>query len=305
MSSCHVLRRALARLGLCSLLGIAAHSVQAGEFTNFIGMRFVDVPAGNFVMGADNCKKELQRASQKNRAALTRGDENLSDLVSNCTKGLHYDIEARDDEAPPHSVSVGSFQLGVYEVTVGQYQAALKRSSKGRKTTGDDEYGDEVPVSNLSWNEVQQFIRWLNRNKPADDTGTYRLPSEAEWEYACQAGQHSRYCGGETAETLAWSRNNSLGPDYHPHKVGSKQANDFGLYDMSGNVWEWVQDCYQKNYDHAPADGSAIEQKHCPARVIRGGSYAGPTIMRAAYRNFDLPGARFKNVGFRIARTVN
>lgn len=284
-----------------SLTLLASPVVRADEFVNFIGMRFTDIPAGSFTMGAINCKKALRQRRHGNEASGEAGAED-------CTRHPRHDLEARDDEAPPHEVSLAAFQMGIHEVTASQFrrflQAGGSRQYPLKAFARTNTLGDPFPVVNVNWHEAQAFVRWLNQHKPASDPGVYRLPSEAEWEYACIDGTGQKYCGDNTPDGVAWNRDNTLGKESHPHAVGSRGANVFGLYDMSGNVWEWVQDCYRPNYDHAPADGRAVEEKRCAARVQRGGSYVGPYLMRAAYRNLDRPTVRYANVGFRVVRSL-
>jgi formylglycine-generating enzyme required for sulfatase activity len=152
-------------------------------------------------------------------------------------------------------------------------------------------------VENVSWDDIQLFIQKLN----ALTGKTYRLPSEAEWEYACRAGKDSPYCGGDHLYSVAWYGDNS---ESTTHPVGRKQANAFGLYDMSGNVWEWVQDWKHENYNGAPTDGSAWEGGG-KYRVLRGGSWNYDSQnLRAANRYDDGPSEWSNLSGFRLARTL-
>jgi formylglycine-generating enzyme required for sulfatase activity len=149
----------------------------------------------------------------------------------------------------------------------------------------------------VSWNDAQAFVRQLGQR-----TGkTYRLPTEAEWEYACRAGGQNEYCGGANIDRVAWYDKNSGGK---PHGVAGKQPNAWGLYDMSGNVWEWVEDCWNDSYNGAPADASAWASGDCRKHVMRGGSWNTEILrFRATFRNFD-DFNRFSFVGFRLARML-
>jgi formylglycine-generating enzyme required for sulfatase activity len=161
--------------------------------------------------------------------------------------------------------------------------------------------GPECPVENVRWNVVQEFIVKLNQK-----TGQkYRLPSEAEWEYAAKAGTTTEWSHGNDESKLgnyAWYRQNN---SYTTQVVGQKLPNAFGLFDMHGNVWEWTQDCWHETYAGAPTDGSAWTTG-CSGnnRVLRGGSWDYyPTILRSASRYRHDPDFRSESNGFRLART--
>jgi len=146
---------------------------------------------------------------------------------------------------------------------------------------------------------VQEFIAKLN----AQSGKQYRLPSEAEWEYACRAGATQRYCGGDNPDDLVWYGNEKVGKS--PHPVATRKPNAWGLYDMSGNVWEWVEDCYQNRYSEAQRDGRSHTSGQCEARVLRGGSWSNAAdTPRAANRYKRTVNDRFNNNGFRLAREL-
>ena|GEM_PF-835529 len=198
--------------------------------------------------------------------------------------------EGDSDEKPVHRVCLTqSYEIGKYEVTQAQWQKVMGDNPSQFK-------GDHKPVENVSWNEIQTFIRKLNQQTGLD----YRLPTEAEWEYACRSGgQDEKYCGGNNVDSLGWNYGNS---GHNAHPVGQKQANGLGLYDMSGNVLEWVSDRYG-DYSSAsvtdpkgPSSGSF--------RVYRGGSwYSNARNLRSAYRSYYSPDYRDDYLGFRLART--
>lgn len=182
------------------------------------------------------------------------------------------------DEKPVHTVRIGNpFAMGKTEVTQGQW-----RSIMGSNPSLFSSCGDDCPVEGVSWDDAKIFIQRLSVK-----TGkAYRLPSEAEWEYACRAGGTHTYCGGEDIDSVAWYKSNS---GNNTHSVATKQANAWGLHDMSGNVWEWVEDCWTKNYNGAPTDGNAWTSGGCDRRVLRGGSWAGkPPFARSANRFVDV-----------------
>jgi formylglycine-generating enzyme required for sulfatase activity len=203
------------------------------------------------------------------------------------------------DESPAHSVTLGQpFALGKTEITQGQWKAVM-----GNNPSSFENCGDTCPVEQVSWNDAKEFIGKLN----AKTGKQYRLPSEAEWEYACRAGGQNKYCGSDNPDSVAWygfyaTPKGNSGKTTNP--VATKQANAFGLYDMSGNVWEWVEDSYHANYNGAPTDGSAW-QGDGAKRVLRGGSWSyDPDGTRSAYRYSGTPAYRYDFIGFRVARTL-
>ncbi|MGO8756136.1 MAG: formylglycine-generating enzyme family protein [Gallionellaceae bacterium] len=192
-----------------------------------------------------------------------------------------------------HTVTFhNQFAIGKTEVTQGQWQAIM-----GNNPSNFGSCGDNCPVENVSWDDAQEFIRKLNTR-----TGKrYRLPSEAEWEAACRGGEEQQYCGSDNVGRVAWYTRNSGSAT---HSVAEKRANTFGLYDMSGNVWEWVQDSWHADYNGAPTDGSAWQGDRAK-RVLRGGSWFDlAQNVRAASRSGDRPARRIFDYGFRLARTL-
>jgi formylglycine-generating enzyme required for sulfatase activity len=196
-------------------------------------------------------------------------------------------------EKPVHRVTIAKpFAMGKTEVTQGQWKAVM-----GNNPSNFSNCGDACPVEQVSWNDVQGFLQKLN----AKTGKQYRLPSEAEWEYACSAGGKQEYCGSDYVDSIAWFSNNG---GFTTHPSAKKQANAWGLYDMSGNVGEWVEDSYHDNYNGAPTDGSAWPGDGA-IRVLRGGSWNyGPRGARVAYRGWFGPSFRSNRYGFRLARTL-
>ncbi len=198
-------------------------------------------------------------------------------------------------EKPAHRVEVGSFEIGKYEVTQALWQAVMGGNPSHFKGCS------ECPVEKVSWDDVQAFLQRLN----ALTGNRYRLPTESEWEYAARGGRQSggyKYAGGNDVGSVGWYSDNSGG---RTHPVGRKDANELGLHDMSGSVWEWVQDCLNGSHEGAPGDGRARERGDCSQRVARGGSWiSGPRYLRAAYRIWGTSGLRSGDLGFRIARTL-
>jgi formylglycine-generating enzyme required for sulfatase activity len=200
----------------------------------------------------------------------------------------------RENESPQHRVQIQSFAIGKYEVTQEQWFAVMGNNPSGNK-------GRILPVEQVSWDDIQQFIAKLNQK-----TGQkYRLPSEAEWEYAARAGTTAEWSHGSDESKLgnyAWYGGNS---GRKMQAVGQKRPNAFGLYDMHGNVWEWTQDCWHDTYAGAPTDGSAWNTG-CFGnyRVLRGGSFELiPADSRSAYRYGATPVNRGYSSGFRLAKT--
>jgi formylglycine-generating enzyme required for sulfatase activity len=198
-----------------------------------------------------------------------------------------------DDERPVHTVTVPGFYIAKYPVTQGQYYAVMGENPS------DFKKGNEYPVESVSWEHAQAFVMTLN-GKTGGEIG-FRLPSEAEWEYAARSGgKKERYAGGDDLGKLGWYYDNS---DGMTHPVGGKQPNGLGVYDMSGNVYEWVEDDYQGDYTGAPADGSTwVDSPSGLARVIRGGSwFSQAQNCRSVYRSLYSPGDQSKLIGFRLA----
>lgn len=199
--------------------------------------------------------------------------------------------EANSDEKPAHPVVLNCFNLCKYEVTQELWEAVMGDNPSHFK-------GKNLPVENVSWDDCQKFIMKLN-----ELTGKkYRLPTEAEWEYAARGGSnsmHYKYSGGNSLEYVSWYFHNSMDKT---HTVGMMKPNELGLYDMSGNVWEWCQDwygSYGKKTAYYPTGPIKAYNK-----VFRGGGYDnGDTYCRCSYRNGTAPQNKFKNLGLRLAHS--
>lgn len=192
------------------------------------------------------------------------------------------------DEKPVHEVCVSDFFIGMYEVTQGQWRRVM-----GNNPSRFNSCGDDCPVEQVGWNDAQEFVRELS-----NQTGKkYYLPTEAEWEYACRSGgKDETYCGSNTADDVAWYERVLAGKT---HPVGQKQPNGLGIYDMSGNVWEWVQDwsgeysAMRQQDPSGPATSST--------RVRRGGSWHyGARQSQATWRSSGYPDDQALDLGFRI-----
>ncbi len=214
--------------------------------------------------------------------------------------GSPYDEQyLAPSEAPQRTVTIGQpFYLGKFEVTQAQWWAIM--GTKPSYFTGANR-----PVEEVSWNDSQAFITALN----ALGKGVFRLPTEAEWEYACRAGTSTRWFFGDSPDRLgdyAWyaSNSNADGTGQKTQIVGLKLPNPFGLYDMTGNVWEWCQDWYHSTYQGAPTDGSAWEDPVGTYRVLRGGAwYDDSSYCRSAFRSYSTPDGRLNSCGLRLVRT--
>ncbi|AKB23789.1 serine/threonine kinase [Methanosarcina sp. MTP4] len=241
----------------------------------FTGMEFILIPAGEFEMGS-----------------------------------LLDEKDRYDYEIPAHNVQFKNpFYMGKYPVTQKQWVAVMGDNPSSFK-------GDDRPVESVSWKDVQEFIKKLNEK---EDTDKYLLPSEAEWEYACRAGTTTKYSFGDDESKLGdyawysgystfeeWKENrDKILKEGKTHLVGQKKPNPWGLYDMHGNVWEWVQDRYHSDYNGAPSDGSAWEDGNSSNRVIRGGSWGDlARYCRSASRAGPGPDSRVSYVGFRLLRKL-
>jgi formylglycine-generating enzyme required for sulfatase activity len=213
------------------------------------------------------------------------------------------DVEGIDDERPQHEVRIGKpIAVGRYEVTFDEWEACF--DSGDCKDRHDNGWGrGKRPVVNVSWDDAQAYIGWLSKK-----TGhRYRLLSEAEWEYAARAGTTTRYpWGDEPGSNLAnFKDSGSPWGGAQTAPVGSFEPNKFGLHDMVGNVWEWVQDCSNSRYSGAPTDGSAREEGDCGVRMRRGGGFGADAVgVRAATRGRFEKHLTYKGLGFRVVRDL-
>jgi len=215
------------------------------------------------------------------------------------------DIQGKggNDEQPVHEVNIRkSFAVSRYEITFDQYDEFAK--AMGRELPEDEDFGrGRRPVIRVSWNDAVDYAVWLSQQTRK----RYRLPTEAEWEYAARAGTETAYWwGNEMKPGFANCMSCGTRRDRRQTEpVGSFKPNPFGLYDTAGNVSEWVQDCWHDNYQGAPSDGSAWEKEHngdCDGRVLRGGSFIGN--VRSSSREVFRAGARFRALGFRLVREI-
>ncbi len=311
------IREAQERLALLALLGgkklVGMARAEAAEDRREAGSRWADgetfrecdvcpemvvVPAGSFMMGSPS--------SEEGRD---------------------------DDEGPVHPVTIAEpFAVGVYEVTRGEFARFVSatghdtgsscwtwESGEGKLRSGRNwrspgfSQTDRDPVVCVSWDDARAYVAWLSEKTGEE----YRLLSESEWEYAARAGTTTRYSWGESASgqcRYANGADGSTGFDWavecddgyaRTSPVGSFAANGWGLHDVHGNVWEWVEDCWNGSYAGAPSDGRAWGSGECGRRVLRGGSWlSDPRDLRSAFRSWYDSGDRFDCYGFRVARTL-
>jgi formylglycine-generating enzyme required for sulfatase activity len=213
-----------------------------------------------------------------------------------------HELDRTEGEGPQHEVAIAEpFAVSKYEVTFDQWDACV---AAGACPHAEDVWGRGImPVINVSWDGAKLYVAWLSLL-----TGkTYRLLTEAEWEYAARAGSKTRYAwGDEPGNGNANCRGCSNASILQTVPVGSFRPNAFGIYDMEGNVWEWVEDIWHDNYDAAPADGSAwLEDDDATYKAVRGGSWNNaPELLRAALRVKRHRKVQFDTLGFRVARTM-
>lgn len=204
--------------------------------------------------------------------------------------GLDENEAEHSYETPKHQVTLSDFRIGKYEVTQDLWEAVMGENPSISK-------GENLPVENISWYDIQVFIKKLNKQ-----TGKkYRLPTEAEWEFAARGGNKSKgytYIGGEDSDSIAWSFNNS---NKKSHTVGTKQPNELGIYDMDGNVQEWVQDWYG-HYSEKPQKNPEGAKKSEIGKILRGGCFCNlPEYNNPACRFVSNPNFRCSSIGFRLA----
>ena len=200
------------------------------------------------------------------------------------------------DEKPIHTVSLSDFYIGKSEVTQKQWRAVMGTDPPELKFVGCD----NCPVESVSWNDIQEFLTKLNQRNPSKH---YRLPTEAEWEFAARGGNKSNgyiYSGSNSLNDVAWNTSNS---GSKTHEVGGLQANELGIFDMTGNVWEWCSDWYGEKYYSISPSQNPTGPSSGTYRVLRGGSWFDVSgNCRVACRYWVSPTARVIDFGFRVAR---
>ena len=208
-----------------------------------------------------------------------------------------------EDEVPPHKVEVKKFAVSQFEITFDQYQAFAGAAL--RTVPDDSQWGrGSRPAIHVSWYDAVAYTKWLS----AETGANYRLPTEAEWEYAGRAGTNTKYSwGDDIVDGMANCDGCNDGSTVEKTtEVGQFKPNPWHLYDIHGNVWEWTLDCWNRTYGSAPQDGSAWTTGDCARRVVRGGSWiVSPYFVRSATRNFFSAENRVSLVGFRVVRELD
>lgn len=287
-------------IAICAASAILSGNVQGGIETRSVQSELTsDRPERLLVAAAPRRKKTTPSAPQPTVSAAPAA---ASRVVVEPIAGMEFlpipagcfqmgDSSGDADEKPVHQVCLDAFSIGKFEVTQAQWLRVT-----GSVPSFFSSCGAECPVESVSWNDVQGFIGSLNRLSGRN----YRLPTEAEWEYACRSGGKSeRFCGGTDVAAAAWYDRNSSSK---PHPVGGKQPNGLGIYDMSGNVWEWVGDWYQKEYYSIQQEQKLGSPLAGNKRGMRGGSwYNDAKNVRSSIRGSDDPDHRSINLGFRLA----
>ena len=329
-------------LGALLALILSHYAIQWVE-TRPLVPDMVDIPAGSFCMGSQG---EAPSAASDFENFIRQEKEKSRQPVPSACPELPPDPEAQPDEMPARRIQVPAFRMGRHEVTAGEFRRFVKAmQARGREINWTDDartvdalppaertQKDRLPAVNLSHGDAVAYTQWLSR-----ETGQrYRLPTEAEWEYAARAGTTTRRWWGDDAKhedacahanvldrkALAALKAGGFAITWEGYacetdgyvwsapvgRFGAAGANGFGLQDMLGNVWEWVADCFHQNYQGAPAGPESwMDGTECASgrRVIRGGSwYNEPVNLRSANRNWITPDDRGSTLGFRLAQDL-
>ncbi len=253
----------------------------------FTGMEFVWIEGDCFQMGQSEQEEEQivnERKAGKYRQLFNDEREQLVH-----ERGEEKYRQLFNDERPVHEVCVDGFWMGKYEVTQGQWQKLMGNNPARNKS------GEDFPVEQVSWNKVQGFIHKLNQK----EDNTFRLPTEAEWEYAARSkARNENFSGGNDVNVVAWHSGNS---GKITHRVGTKKPNSLGLYDMSGNVWEWCGDWYYQDYYSVSPRNNPKGPPTGTDRVVRGGSWGdGPFYVRVSCRDWTGSDQHDGYLGFRL-----
>ncbi len=215
-----------------------------------------------------------------------------------------------ENRQPIHKITIDyDFYISKYQVTMKEYLEFVNSTNSNHPIWietdyhfKDQNFNNDAPIMGVSWKNAKAYCKWRSKKEEK----TYRLPTEAEWEYACRAGSTTKWSFGDDdskLEEYAWYSKNSNGK---AHPVGDKKPNPWGLYDMHGNVWEWCEDDGSDNYDTTPRGGSANKSNNSGEKVLRGGSWVNPAYgAHSSFRFKFNPSFRINDVGFRLLRTLS
>lgn len=230
------------------------------------------------------------------------------------------DTSAELDEQKEHSVTLNTFEISKFEITVWEWKQFIKANKMKMPIKPSWGWQDNYPINGITWNEAIAYCNWLSTKEKLQPcyskkgpnfvcnfkANGYRLPTEAEWEFAAKGGTNSkgfRYSGSDKLEDVAWYKANSNG---QPHTVGTKLPNELGIYDMSGNVWEWCWDWYNKDFYKLEKGDNPKGPEMGERRTVRGGSWDSKSnYVRPANRISTIPSKTHEFYGFRIARTIS
>lgn len=229
------------------------------------------------------------------------------------------DRSAESDEQKEHNVALNTFEISKFEVTVWEWKQFIKANKLKMPETPTWGWQDNYPINGVTWNEAIAYCNWLSNKEKLQacyskkgpnficnfKANGYRLPTEAEWEFAAKGGTVSknyRYSGSSTLEDVAWYKTNSKGS---PHTVGTKLPNELGIYDLSGNVWEWCWDWYNKDFYMQEKSDNPKGPEMGERKAVRGGSWdSQPNYVRPSNRISTIPSKSHEFYGFRVARSV-
>lgn len=229
------------------------------------------------------------------------------------------DNSADTDEQKQHEVKINSFELSKFEVTVWQWRAFVKATKSKMPEKPSWDWKDNFPINQITWEQAIDYCNWLSKEEKLQPVYSkkgpnyifnikangYRLPTEAEWEYAAKGGKLSKatkYSGGDNADIIAWHKANS---NKAPHTIGTKLPNELGIYDMSGNVWEWCWDWYNEEYYKREKNNNPTGPEMGEKRTVRGGSWDSKlNYLRPANRISTYPNQTHEFYGFRVAKSI-
>lgn len=291
-------------IGIAEMMDTPAYRVYNERMPDFSAVLAPQITAywyrSNVELQRRQQAKRTQVAAQEATTAIqqTEGPAGTGRVSKDCAECPEMiDVPAGNFDmgvtGSPRRVALKRFALGKTEVTQRQWRAVM-----GNNPSHFSKCGDDCPVEKVSWEEAQEYVKKLSQK-----TGKiFRLPSEAEWEYACRAGGRHQYCGSDILDAVGWYRGSAEWPgnsEATTNPVARKQPNAWGFYDMTGNVWEWVEDCANANNIGVPSDGSAWVTENCKPRILRGGSWYSVTDFgRLAF----FSTVRSYYAGFRLAR---